>query len=90
MGVCYRRTYIICLCESPFTDILTWPQLLWVAEDPLDGKIVGYVLGKLEEDEVVHGHITSLAVLRSHRKLGLATKLMSATRMKDSRLLQCK
>ncbi|ETO25867.1 N-acetyltransferase subunit ARD1 [Reticulomyxa filosa] len=26
-----------------------------------------------------HGHITSLAVLRSHRKLGLATKLMRAT-----------
>jgi N-alpha-acetyltransferase 10/11 len=24
----------------------------------------------------LHGHITSLAVLRSHRKLGLATKLM--------------
>jgi ribosomal protein S18 acetylase RimI-like enzyme len=23
-----------------------------------------------------HGHITSLAVLRTHRKLGLATKLM--------------
>merc|ERR1712130_27011 len=26
-----------------------------------------------------HGHITSLAVLRSHRKLGLATKLMIAS-----------
>ncbi|GKB37568.1 N-terminal acetyltransferase A complex catalytic subunit NAA10-like protein [Tanacetum coccineum] len=25
-----------------------------------------------------HGHITSLAVLRTHRKLGLATKLMAA------------
>jgi peptide alpha-N-acetyltransferase len=34
-----------------------------------------------EEDDIpLHGHITSLAVLRSHRKLGLATKLMSATR----------
>merc|ERR1712130_982049 len=32
-----------------------------------------------------HGHITSLAVLRSHRKLGLATKLMLASeqQMKD-------
>jgi len=29
---------------------------------------------------VAHGHITSLAVLRSHRKLGLATKLMRAAR----------
>lgn len=43
-------------------------------------KIVGYVLAKMEEDAAVpHGHITSLAVLRSHRKLGLATKLMNAT-----------
>jgi Acetyltransferase (GNAT) family len=31
----------------------------------------------MEEDaKQPHGHITSLAVLRSHRKLGLATKLM--------------
>ena len=27
-----------------------------------------------------HGHITSLAVLRSHRKLGIAAKLMTAAR----------
>merc|ERR1712072_1346885 len=27
----------------------------------------------------VHGHITSLAVLRSHRKLGIASKLMRAS-----------
>lgn len=34
------------------------------------GKIVGYVLAKMEEDANVppHGHITSLAVLRTHRK----------------------
>jgi ribosomal protein S18 acetylase RimI-like enzyme len=31
-----------------------------------------------ETPEEPHGHITSLAVLRSHRKLGLATKLMQA------------
>jgi len=33
----------------------------------------------MEEDVNVepHGHITSLAVLRSHRKLGIATKLMT-------------
>jgi ribosomal protein S18 acetylase RimI-like enzyme len=29
-----------------------------------------------EQEKVQHGHITSVAVLRSHRKLGLATKLM--------------
>jgi len=57
--------------------ILSWPQLLYVAED--NKKIVGYVLAKMEEEgKEVHGHITSLAVLRSHRKLGLATKLMNA------------
>ncbi len=56
---------------------LSWPQLSYVAEDE-GGKIVGYVLAKMEEepDEIVHGHITSLAVKRSHRRLGLARKLM--------------
>jgi len=34
----------------------------------------------MEEDaESPHGHITSLAVLRTHRKLGIASKLMSAS-----------
>jgi ribosomal protein S18 acetylase RimI-like enzyme len=34
----------------------------------------------MEEDaSTPHGHITSLAVMRSHRKLGLAAKLMNAT-----------
>ncbi|KAF1611865.1 UNVERIFIED_CONTAM: N-alpha-acetyltransferase 10, partial [Eudyptes pachyrhynchus] len=35
-------------------------------------------LAKMEEDpdDVPHGHITSLAVKRSHRRLGLAQKLM--------------
>lgn len=60
-----------------FYHILSWPQLLYVAEDC--GKIVGYVLAKMEEEtNECHGHITSLAVLRTHRKLGLATKLMTA------------
>ncbi|KAL5543623.1 hypothetical protein UlMin_007407 [Ulmus minor] len=58
--------------------ILSWPQLLYVAED-YNGRIVGYVLAKMEEESnECHGHITSLAVLRTHRKLGIATKLMSA------------
>ncbi|XP_012302331.1 N-alpha-acetyltransferase 11 [Aotus nancymaae] len=56
---------------------LSWPQLSYIAEDE-DGKTVGYVLAKMEEDpdDVPHGHITSLAVKRSHRRLGLAQKLM--------------
>ena len=58
---------------------LSWPQLLYCAED-YAGNVVGYVLAKMEEDaKTTHGHITSLAVKRSHRKLGIATKLMKAT-----------
>lgn len=80
--------------------ILSWPQLLHVAED-YDGKIVGYVLAKMcvqiyiiyflwkmktliyfrdEDSTDCHGHITSVAVARTHRKLGIATRLMQATR----------
>lgn len=59
---------------------LTWPQLSYVAEDD-KGNIVGYVLAKMEEpepgEESTHGHITSLAVKRSYRRLGLAQKLMN-------------
>ena len=54
------------------------PQLSYVAEDD-GGKVVGYVLAKMDEDaeaDAPHGHITSLAVKRSHRRLGLAAKLM--------------
>lgn len=36
----------------------------------------------MEEDgEEKHGHITSLAVKRSHRRLGLAQKLMNQASM---------
>ncbi|KAI8335320.1 acyl-CoA N-acyltransferase [Chlamydoabsidia padenii] len=57
---------------------LSWPQLSFVAEDD-NGKIVGYVLAKMEEDtsSVPHGHITSLSVMRTYRRLGLAEKLMT-------------
>eukprot|EP00761_Pharyngomonas_kirbyi_P004921 gb/GECH01004926.1/.p1 GENE.gb/GECH01004926.1/~~gb/GECH01004926.1/.p1 ORF type:complete len:209 (+),score=47.17 gb/GECH01004926.1/:1-627(+) len=56
--------------------MLTWPQLLHVSED-YNGKTCGYVLSKLEEESSEpKGHVTSLAVMRTHRKLGLATKLM--------------
>ncbi|KAJ9273062.1 hypothetical protein DTO212C5_647 [Paecilomyces variotii] len=42
-------------------------------------KVVGYVLAKMEEeptDGVAHGHITSLSVMRTHRRLGIAERLM--------------
>ncbi|KAL4877156.1 acyl-CoA N-acyltransferase [Aspergillus karnatakaensis] len=68
---------------------LTWPQLSFVAVvRPPPGssadqhkypKVVGYVLAKMEEeptDGVQHGHITSLSVMRTHRRLGIAERLM--------------
>ena len=64
---------------------MSWPTLLYVAEAE-DGKIVGYVMAKMEDDEekegkdgAIHGHITSISVLRTYRKLGIATKLMKAS-----------
>ena len=64
--------------------LMTWTYLPQVAVDESTGKIVGYVLSKMENDEdgdIAHGHITSLSVLRDYRKLGIATKLMRATHM---------
>lgn len=65
----------------------TWPALSYVAEDTSGGpgkrKIVGYVLGKMEENpgkDGPHGHVTSLSVLRSYRRLGIAHKLMKLSR----------
>lgn len=46
--------------------------------------MVGYVLAKMEEepaDGVPHGHITSLSVMRTHRRLGIAERLMRMSRM---------
>lgn len=68
--------------------LFSWTYLPQVAVDELTGKVVGYVLAKMEEiprtdaklkDFVPHGHITSISVLRDYRKLGIATKLMQAT-----------
>ncbi|KPA76544.1 putative N-acetyltransferase subunit ARD1 [Leptomonas pyrrhocoris] len=61
--------------------LLSWPQLLYVQQD-YNRNTVGYVLGKMDDEEEKdkkHGHITSLAVLRSHRKLGIASRVMRAT-----------
>ncbi|KAK6985022.1 N-acetyltransferase domain-containing protein [Favolaschia claudopus] len=69
--------------------ILSWPQISFVAEDN-KGRIVGYVLARVdadEEDDIgtrkdldkapeIHGHVNSISVLRSYRRLGLARKLM--------------
>jgi peptide alpha-N-acetyltransferase len=46
----------------------------------IEEKVVGYVLGKMadddDEDKTPHGHITSLSVMRSYRRMGIAEKLM--------------
>lgn len=44
-------------------------------------KVVGYILGKMEddpkaEDKTPHGHVTSILVIRTYRRLGIAEKLM--------------
>ncbi|CCG84819.1 protein of unknown function [Taphrina deformans PYCC 5710] len=56
---------------------LTWPNLSYVATDHR-GRVVGYVLAKMEDEPSAepHGHITSLSVMRTYRRLGLADKLM--------------
>lgn len=88
-----QATNLLCLPENYsfkyyIYHYLSWPSLLFCAED-YDGKIVGYVLAKLEEDDddskIIHGHITSISVLREYRRLGIATKLMkqSLNMMKD-------
>ncbi|KAJ7929952.1 acyl-CoA N-acyltransferase [Mycena leptocephala] len=54
---------------------MTWPSLSYVAEDH-KGRIVGYILAKMDEeggeDTEPHGHVTSISILRSYRRLGLA------------------
>ncbi|KAH8611942.1 Acetyltransferase (GNAT) family Acetyltransferase (GNAT) domain [Trypanosoma vivax] len=66
--------------------ILSWPQLLYVQED-YNRNVVGYVLAKMEDEDRpgnCFGHITSIAVLRTHRRLGIASRVMrSALREMD-------
>jgi len=90
-----QRTNLFCLPENYqmkyyFYHLLSWPQLLFIAED-YDGSIVGYVLAKMEEDSEdrpAHGHITSLAVLRTHRKRGIATALMRRSQLEMETVFQ--
>lgn len=79
-----QQTNLLCLPENYqykyyIYHYLSWPCLLHVAEEH-NGKIVGYVLAKLEDEDVkpgeIQGHITSISVLRTYRRLGVANKLM--------------
>ncbi|KAK4695898.1 hypothetical protein P7C71_g1933, partial [Lecanoromycetidae sp. Uapishka_2] len=64
-----------------------WPSLFTVAEDQ-DGNIVGYIMGKVEEDPPWrqftehylpwHGHVTALTVAPQYRRLGMAQILTKA------------
>lgn len=65
---------------------LCCPQVSHVATNS-KGKIIGYVLGKLDEEmnknyqktKELYGGLTSVAVFNSYRKLGIATKLITYT-----------
>ncbi|KZP24522.1 acyl-CoA N-acyltransferase [Athelia psychrophila] len=60
--------------------LLTWPSLSFVAED--HHHIIGYILAKIMDgaDGLLHGHVKSLCVRRSYRRLGIATKLVIQSR----------
>ncbi|KAJ2386221.1 N-terminal acetyltransferase A complex catalytic subunit ard1 [Coemansia sp. RSA 2611] len=73
------QRFIISISSIDLYHLATWPTLSFVAENE-NGRLVGYVLAKLnEEDTTDHpdGHITSLSVMRSYRRLGLAERLMN-------------
>lgn len=52
-----------------------------MAEDISSNAIAGYVIGKVDDDDTENGHVTSLAVRREFRKLGIAKKLMEQLHM---------
>ncbi|KAH9939061.1 acyl-CoA N-acyltransferase [Epithele typhae] len=60
--------------------LLSCPQLSYVAED--EGRIVGYILARMDDDDKdkadkeAMGHVVSLSVMRTYRRLGLAKRLM--------------
>ncbi|KAH7918803.1 acyl-CoA N-acyltransferase, partial [Leucogyrophana mollusca] len=66
--------------QSWMSCIVSWSGISAVAEDS-EGRIVGYVLARIKDaadsEGGIHGHIRSISVLRSHRRRGLARKLMS-------------
>ncbi|TNJ27102.1 putative N-terminal acetyltransferase complex ARD1 subunit [Giardia muris] len=77
-----QRCNLACLPENYplkyfLQHALKWPQLTYLCET-MDG-VVGYAMGKLDDEEdpvKAHGHITSVAVRRDWRGLGIAEALM--------------
>jgi len=82
----YVAVDVSLICTGAFSGIKSdiRDQVSRPKKTPYDApKIVGYVLAKMEEDPqdgIQHGHITSLSVMRTHRRLGLAEKLMRQSR----------
>ena len=81
-----QATNLVCLPENYQLKYylchgISFPIILHVAELD-DGRIVGYVMAKMDEDnessEELGGHITSISVHRNYRKLGIAQRLMKA------------
>ena len=83
--IAMQQTNLMCLPENYQLKYylyhgLSWHHLLHVAETD-SGRIVGYVLAKIDEesnknDNPISGHITSISVHRDYRKLGIAKRLM--------------
>jgi hypothetical protein len=78
-----QTTNLWCLPENYqmkyyFYHLLSWPQLLWVAED-FDGKIVGYVLAKMEEDDrqPKHGELSFKKKVLNTQAYFVANQLLS-------------
>jgi peptide alpha-N-acetyltransferase len=77
--------------------LMSWPQGSYVATVPTsDGgeRVVGYVLSKMQDDvkdekddSPATAHITSVSVMRTYRKLGIASKLMKQSRMSQDALI---
>ena len=86
-----QRINLVCLPENYqmkyyFYHILSWPTLAHVAEADCGGvmRVVGYVLGKMDSDSYEarppnagnRGHVTSIAVMRTHRRMKVGQRLM--------------
>ena len=86
-----QRINLVCLPENYqvqyfWYHLMKWPRLIHVAEAEFGGvmRVVGYVLAKMDDDEpdarappaAPYGHVTSIAVMRTHRNRGVAKRLM--------------
>ncbi|KAI3870090.1 hypothetical protein MKW92_043318 [Papaver armeniacum] len=55
--------------------LILWPRLSYVAEDHGTGRILGYVVARMELTKP-RGYISYLGVRPTHRRQGIASKLM--------------